>query len=70
MTHTGQLASFIFGTGEDQPPIADGPLVVAYEVQIAGASFSCTLSAHFHNDPTANTAADAIRLRRDPVDAE
>lgn len=57
------------GTGADQPPIADGPLVVAYQVGITGAPFSCTVSAYFDDDPTADTAAGAIRLRRDPVDA-
>lgn len=55
------------GPGEDRPPIADGPEVVAYDVRIAGAPFSCTVSAQFHGEPTADTAAEAIRLRRDAV---
>lgn len=55
------------GAGEDEPPIADGPEVVAYEVQIAGAPFTCTVSALFDTEPTADAAAAEIRLRRDPV---
>jgi hypothetical protein len=55
------------GVGEDQPPIADGPQVVAYDVRIAGAPFSCTVSAEFSGEPAADSAADVILLRRDAV---
>jgi hypothetical protein len=55
------------GVGEDRPPIADGPNIVAYDVQIAGAPFSCTVSAQFYSEPTADAAANAIRLYRDAV---
>lgn len=55
------------GAGEDRPPIADGPCVVAYEVRIAGAPFSCTVSAQFSGEPAPDAAADVIRLRRDLV---
>lgn len=55
------------GPGEDAPPIADGPEVVAYEVQITGAPFTCTVSALFDTEPVADAAATEIHLRRDAV---
>ena len=55
------------GAGEDEPPVADGPEVVAYDVRIAGAAFTCSVSALFDGEPTAAAAAREIRLRRDPV---
>jgi hypothetical protein len=55
------------GPGEEEPPIADGPDVVAYDVRISGAAFTCSVSALFDGEPTPEAAAREIRLRRDPV---
>ncbi len=58
-----------FGAGVELPRIGDdAPHVVTYDVRVAAAPFACTVSARFSGAPTAASAVDSIRLRRDAVD--
>ena len=57
-----------FGAGNPLPRVDAGrPHVVNYRVELAGAPFRCTVSAHFAGEPTDATAASKINLRRDVV---
>ena len=45
----------------------DRPFVLSYRVEAAGAPFKVTVFANFADEPTAKSAANKIRLRRDAV---
>ena len=57
-----------FGAGNVAPRVDfDRPYVVAYDVEIAGAPFRCTVLASFPDEPVPASAASQISLLRNRV---
>jgi len=57
-----------FGTANFLPRVDyDRPYVLNYRVEVPGAPFRCSVFASFADEPSATSATNKIRLRRDSV---